>query len=235
MDFFKRLEGIFFGPKPVFGSLAEKAIWVDMLIVLLIALSIYSLLIAPYAKNEQLQMTKESTKLKERMGEDRFNQMVARMEGPTTTWQFIQTALGAPLYLVLALVLQSLVLLMFGRFVSTQGSFRQLFSALVHASAINVLLGNAVRLVLVLMRKSVMQTTTSLALLFPKMEVTSTAFMVLAQIDFFQLWLFGILAYGLAAIFKFDLKKALFISYTVWFLKALVNIGFGILAMSFLR
>jgi hypothetical protein len=235
MNFYNRLAGIFFSPKPVFGSLAEKPIWVDMLIVLLIALSVYSLLIAPYAKQEQLQVTKESTKLKERMGEERFNQMVARMEGPTTTWQVIQTALGAPLYLILALVLQSLVLLMFGRFVSTQGSFKQVFSAVVHASAINVLLGNAVRLVLVLMRKSVMQTTTSLALLFPKMEVTSTAFMVLAQVDFFQLWLFGILAYGLAAIFKIDIKKALFISYTVWFLKALVNIGFGVLLLSFVR
>lgn len=80
-----------------------------------------------------------------------------------------------------------------------------------------------------------MQTSTSLALFFPKMEVTSTSYLMLAQVDVFQLWLFGILAFGLASIFKIELKKALFLSYGLWFLKALVNIGIGLIGMSFLR
>ncbi len=80
-----------------------------------------------------------------------------------------------------------------------------------------------------------MQTSTGLALLFPKMEITSTAYILLAQIDFFQLWMFGVLAFGLAAVFKIPVKKALVLSYTVWFLKALVNVGFGLIGMSFLR
>jgi hypothetical protein len=67
------------------------------------------------------------------------------------------------------------------------------------------------------------------------MEVTSTPYIMLAQIDFFQLWMFGILAFGLAAVFKIPVKKALVLSYGVWFLKALVNIGIGLIGMSFLR
>jgi hypothetical protein len=180
-------------------------------------------------------MVKESVKLKERMGEERFNQYVQGMEGPATTWGVIQTVVGAPVFFLIAMLLQTLFLLMIGRFVSTLGTFKQLFSALLHASAVDVVLGNAVRVVLVLLRKSVMQTSTSLALLFPKMEVTSATYVVLAQVDFFQLWLFGILAYGISAVLKVDLKKSLFISYSVWFLKALVNIGLGILGMSFLK
>jgi hypothetical protein len=74
-----------------------------------------------------------------------------------------------------------------------------------------------------------------LALFFPKLEFGSTPYMILANIDFFQLWLFGVLAYGLAAVFKVDSKKALFVSYGFWFLKTLVNIAIGILGMSFLR
>ncbi|MCK7522377.1 MAG: hypothetical protein MZV64_34235 [Ignavibacteriales bacterium] len=52
---------------------------------------------------------------------------------------------------------------------------------------------------------------------------------MLTQIDFFQLWMFGILAFGLAAIFKVSLRKALVLSYIVWFLKALANIGIGLI------
>jgi hypothetical protein len=80
-----------------------------------------------------------------------------------------------------------------------------------------------------------MQTSTGLALLFPNLEVTSTAYIVLAQFDLFQLWMFGVLAFGLAAIFKVTLKKALVLSYGLWFLKALVNIGFGLIGTAFLR
>jgi len=56
--------------------------------------------------------------------------------------------------------------------------------------------------------------------------------MILTSIDFFQLWMFGVLAYGLAAIFKIDMKKALIISYLFWGLKTLVNIVTGIWGMS---
>jgi len=79
-----------------------------------------------------------------------------------------------------------------------------------------------------------MQTTTSLALFFPKLEVTSTAFIILSQVDFFQLWLFGVLSYGLAIIFKIELKKALILSYGFWVLKSLFNIGISLISMRFL-
>jgi len=58
---------------------------------------------------------------------------------------------------------------------------------------------------------------------------------MMSQIDLFQIWMFGVLAFGLAAIFKISLRKALVLSYAMWFLKALANIGIGIIGMSFLR
>ena len=71
--------------------------------------------------------------------------------------------------------------------------------------------------------------------LFPKMEVTSKAYIVLSQVDFFQIWVFGVLAFGLAAIFKINVRKALFLSYTLWFLKALFNSAISILFLSFVQ
>jgi hypothetical protein len=120
------------------------------------------------------------------------------------------------------------------RMFSTEGNYKQIFSAILHANFIDKILGNALRLVLILTRKSVMQTTTSLALFFPKLEMTSPTFIILSQIDFFQIWLFGILGYGLSSIFKIELKKALILSYTFWVLKSLLYIALGLLGAKYM-
>ncbi len=235
MNLFKRLEGIFFNPRPVFEGLAAKPVWIDTLIVILVALIAFNLLVAPYMQKDQLTLMKDNAALKERVGEERYNQMIQNMENPTDRSRIIQTFVTTPLFTLTALLLQALILLILSRFLSSQGTYVQVLSVLLHASLVDKLLGNAVRLVLALTRKSVMQTSTNLALLFPKMEVTSTLYILLAQVDFFQLWLFGILAFGLAAVFKVELKKALVLSYGLWFLKALVNVGIAMIGMSFLR
>lgn len=235
MNLFKRLEGIFFNPRPVFEGLAAKPVWIDTLIVILVALIAFNLLVAPYMQKDQLTLMKDNAALKERVGEERYNQMIQNMENPSARSRIIQTFVTTPLFTLTALLLQALILLILSRFLSSQGTYVQVLSVLLHASLVDKLLGNAVRLVLALTRKSVMQTSTNLALLFPKMEVTSTLYILLAQVDFFQLWLFGILAFGLAAVFKVELKKALVLSYGLWFLKALVNVGIAMIGMSFLR
>jgi hypothetical protein len=235
MDLFKRIEGVFFNPRPVFDGLAAKPAWVDALVVVLVALIAFNLVVAPYMQKDQLRLMKDNAALKERVGEARYDQMIQNMENPSARSRIIQTFVTTPLFYLIALLLQALILLILGRFLSSQGTYVQVLSVLLHASLVDKLFGNAVRMVLALTRKSLMQTSTSLALLFPKMEVTSTSYIMLSQVDFFQIWLFGILAFGLAAVFKIELKKALFFSYGVWFLKALVNVGIAMIGMSFLR
>jgi hypothetical protein len=235
MNFFKRLEGIFFNPRPVFDGLAAKPVWVDALVVILLALIAFNFVVGPYMQRDQLQLMKDNTALKERLGQARYDQMIQNIENPTDRSRIVQTLITTPLFYIAALLLQSLILLILGRFLSSQGAYVQVLAALVHASLVDKLLGNAVRLGLAVTRKSLMQTSTSLALLFPRMEVTSTPYLMLAQVDFFQLWMWGILAFGLASVFKIELKKALFLSYGIWFLKALVNVGVGLIGMSFLR
>ena len=235
MNLFKRIEGVFFNPRPVFDGLAAKPVWVDTLVVVLVALIAFNLVVAPYMQKDQLRLMKDNAALKERVGEERYDQMIQNMENPSARSRIIQTFVTTPLFYLITLFLQALILLILGRLLSSQGTYVQVLSALLHASLVDKLFGNAVRMVLALTRKSLMQTSTSLALLFPKLEVTSTSYIMLSQVDFFQLWLFGILAFGLAAVFKIELKKALFLSYGVWFLKALVNVGIAMIGMSFLR
>ncbi len=235
MSFFKRVEGVFFGPTPVFRSLAEKPVWVDALVIILLLLALFAAVVAPFTQSDQIKLFKDNTKLKERMGETRFNELIARLESAPTSGAVMKgviwgTALGA-----IGLLFSALVLLIFGRFVSSQGNYIAVLAAVVHASFIDKLLGNAVRTLLIVTRKSVMQTSTSLAMIFPKLELTSPLYTILGQIDLFQIWMFGVLAVGLSAVFKVDLRKALVISFGFWLLKCAVFIALGIFGMSFLK
>jgi len=231
MNLLKRTEGVFSNPKPVFESLAEKPVWIDALVVILLAVLVFGVLVTPYSRQDQLQLFQNNIKMKERLGEERFKTMIAGLEKPIETRDYLTTGLTAPVMTAVLALIQSLLLLIFGRFFSTQGRFVQVLSAYLHANFIDKLLGNAVRLALVLTRKSVMQTSTGLPLLFPKLEVTSPSYLILAQFDFFQLWTYGVLALGLAAVFKIEVKKALFLSYSFWFLKAIINFAIAFFSM----
>jgi len=235
MSLVKRLQGVFFEPKRVFDALAEKPVWIDAVVVVLVALIAFNFVIAPYMQQDNLRLMKDNAALKDRLGEEAYTKLIERTENPSASFRIVQIFVSTPLFYLAALLLQSLLLLILGRLLSTQGTYIQVLAALVHASFIDKLLGNGVRLALALTRESVLQTSTGLALLFPKMEVTSTAYIILAQVDLFQLWMFGVLAFGLAAIFKISLKKALTLSYGMWLLKALANIGIGVISMSFMR
>lgn len=236
MSFFKRLEGVFFSPRATFEGLAEKPVWIDALILVLVALVVFNFIIHPYLQKDQIAMMKDhAASLKERYGEDQYARMLSGAENPSSAAFIIQTLVMPALFFIAAILLQSLFLFIGGRMLSTQGTFVKVLSVLVHANLIDKLLGNAVRYGLAALRGSAMQTSTGLALLFPKMEITSTPYLLLAQIDFFQLWMFGVLALGLAAIFKIPAKKALVLSYVIWLLKALINFGIGLVFLSPLR
>ncbi len=231
MNFFARLQGVFFTPQLTLKAISEKPIWLDALIILLIVSALFTYITTPYSSKDQAEILKNSIKLQERMGEERFKQRIEQLENPSKSLVFLSSFLLSPITFLIGFLISSLIILVIGRFSSTEGNFVQVFSAYLYVNFIDKILGNALRLILILSRKSVMQTTTSLALLFPRLETTSFSFIVLSQIDFFQLWLFGILGYGLSHIFKIDIKKALFISYSFWLLKSLFNIALFSLSM----
>lgn len=234
MDLFNRLQGIFFNPKVTLKAISEKPIWIDALIILLIAWALFNYITTPYLQKDTVQLLQSSDKLQERMGEDRFNEMIKRTKNPTKASILLSNLLFKPGGLLVGFLFSSLIILAISRMFSTEGNYKQVLAAILHANFIDKILGNALRLVLILTRKSFMQTTTSLALFFPKLEVTSPAFIILSQVDFFQLWLFGVLGYGLSSIFKIELKKALILSYSFWVLKSLLYIVYGLIAIRFI-
>ncbi len=208
--------------------------WVDALVVLLVLIGLFSFLTAPYLQKDSLQIMKDNVRMQERLGEENYNRMIDRLENPSQSMVILQTFGIIPVSFLVGLLFSSLIILVMGRFTSTEGKYVQVFSVLLHANFVDKILGNALRLILVFTRKSVMQTTTSLALFFPRLEVTSSAYLVLTQFDFFQLWLFGLLGFGLSQVLKIELKRALVISYAFWLLKSLLYIALGLIRMRYM-
>jgi len=232
MSFINRFLGVFFNPKETFKALSEKPLWVDVLIILLISVLVYTYIIGPYLQQDQIKAWENNIRAKERLGEEAFNQRLEILKNPPQ-FMIIAGILMQSIFFLTIFLIQSLIILGMGRLTSTEGKFIQVFSALIHANTINLILGNALRAFLILSRKSVFQTTTSMALFFPKLQVTSPAFIFLSQVDFFQIWLFGVFGYALSHIFKIELKKGLVLSYSFWFIKSLFNIALGLLQMRF--
>jgi len=235
MNLIDRFQGVIFNPQQTFKALAEKPFWKDALILILIVWIVYGYVVYPFSQRDNAQFMENNVRLKERMGEERFNQALENLRNPSLSSKILRIFVLSPISLLVGFLFSSLILLFFGRLTSTEGKYIHVFAAYVHANFIDKILGNALRLVLVLLKKSYIQTTTSLALLFPQLEITSPSYIILSQIDFFQLWMFGIFGYAISAIFKIPLKKALFISYGFWLIKSALYVAMGLLTMQFMR
>jgi len=217
------------------ADIAQRPKPIAAILILVLALTaVFSFVSAPYAAKDGLEILKDNVKMKERLGPERFDKMIADMENPKPGAGIIRAFVVTPAFTALFLGIQALFLLILGRMVSSEGAYLPCFSVLLYASLVNTLLGNIVRTFLILSRKSVMQMTTSLAMLAPTADITSTPYILLSQIDLFQLWMFGVLGYGLSAVFKIPVKKGLVLSSAFWALKAVFNIALAFLGKSFI-
>lgn len=233
MNFLGRFTGTFSDPGKTFRAIAEKPRWVDALIVLLILTALYNYVIFPIGTKDGVKMLEDNAaRIKEKWGEERYNQFLERTKSGSP---WLASVLLVPASLLIGLLFSALIVLGMGRLTSTQGSYLQVFSLFIHANFVDKFLGNGLRLFLVMTRQSVLQTSTGLPVFFPKLEVTSLAYLILSQVDFFQVWLFAIFGLGLSQAFKIDTKKALFISYLFWLLKCLLNIALGYLRIQVFR
>lgn len=235
MNFFNAFLGIFLNPKQTLKAVSEKPRWTEALIIILIAWALFAYITTPFTQQDSIKVMEDNITLKERVGEDQYNQMLENIKNPSPTSALFRPFIMAPFSLAVGLLFSSLIMFGMGRLISTEGKYIQVFSGFLYVSFIDKILGNAVRLLLILSKKSIMETSTGLALFFPRLEVTSTAFIILTQVDFFQLWMFGVFSYALSYIFNVEVKKAAFISYGFWILKTLFYIAFGLIMTSFLK
>jgi hypothetical protein len=223
MSFFERVVGVFFNPRQTLEAVAEKPIWWDVLIVLLVSMSIYSALIMPLATRDALAnyQTETGTPPPD------FGQM--------PKWILVIGAIAGLFSIMVMVFLTCGIIYLMGRMFSTAGDFAKIIAVYLHAGLVDSLLGNIIRLVLILMKKTI-RVSTSLAVLLPAdVPLRSFGHILLSQFDFFRLWAFGILAFGLSAVFKVDRKKALWIAFLSWLIITLLAAGLSGLGLALQR
>jgi hypothetical protein len=234
MNLFNRIAGVFLNPQQTTKAISEKPIWVDALIIVLLAVALFSYFTMPYQQNDTLEMMKNSVSMQERMGQERFDQYIEGLENPSKSGTLLRSFALGPISIIVGFLFQCLILVGLGRLSTTEGKFMQVFAVFLHARFIDVILGGALRTFLVMSRKAFMSTSTSLAMFFPKMEIATPAFIILSQIDFFQLWAYGVLGIGLSHVFKVDMKKGLILAYAVWALKTALYIALGLFSLRYM-
>jgi hypothetical protein len=235
MKFGNRIFGIFFSPGQTTKALSEKPVWIDALIVILIAVALFSYFTLPFQSQDSYEMMRDNLRMKERLGEERFNQYLENVQNPKQSSIIFRSFVIVPISLLIFFLIQSLIVFGISRFVSTEGKYQQVLSVFMHGRMIDVVLGGGLQLFLVLTKKSFMDITMSPALFFPQLEVTSIPFAVLSQFNFFQIWAFAVIGLGLSHVLKIDVKKGLFLSYGFWLLKCLFHIGLAILGQQFMQ
>jgi hypothetical protein len=177
-------------------------------------------------------MEDNAARLKDKWGETGYAAALERIEDQSRS---LAAFLVTPLTFLVGLLFSALIVLGVGRLITTQGNYLNVFSSLLHASLVDKLLGNGLRLFLISGRNSVLQTSTGLPALFPRLDVMSTTYSLLSQVDLFQIWTFCLFGIGLAASFRIGLKKGLVISFAFWLFKSLLTAALIILRTRMLQ
>jgi hypothetical protein len=220
MTFFQRLEGVFFSPRATLEAVAQKAVWWDVLIVTLVATIIFSVVIMPYATQDALAnyQAQGGTAPADISQMPKWILIIGGVVGLFSIMFFIFLSCG--------------IITLIGRFFSQEGDFSKILAVYLHAGLVDSVLGNLIRLLLVLMKKTFRVSTSLAVLLPPDIPVRSFPYVLLNQFDFFRLWAVFIMAFGLSAVFKVDRKKGLIISFVAWFILTLIFAGLSGLGMA---
>jgi hypothetical protein len=223
MSFGGRLIGTFFWPGRTFRFIASRPVWVDILVLVLVLISLYSYLTFPFGQKDRiLTMEAHEADLTAKWGASGYASELERIKGRNRALcAFVVT----PLTSLFGLLFAALIVLGTARVVSSEGNYLQVFSSLLHASLVDKLLGNGLRLYLILSRGPEAETPAGVSALFLKLEGTSATAAFLSQLDPFQLWMYCLFALGLAAAFKIGWKKGLVISVIFWLLKGLLAVA----------
>lgn len=227
MSFGGRLIGTFLWPGRTFRAIAGRPVWVDILVLVLVLISLYSYLTFPFGQMDRIRtMEAHEANLTAKWGASGYASELERIKGRD---RYLSAFVVTPLTALFGLLFAALIVLGLARVVSTEGNYLQVFSSLLHASLVDKLLGNGLRLYPILSRGSTADVPTGLSGFFLKLEGTSMTAALLAQLDPFQIWMYFLFALGLAAAFKINLKKGLVISFVFWLIKSLFAVGLFII------
>lgn len=218
-----RMLDIFFAPTKVFTYLKEKPQWAAALIIVLIVVTVVAAVSVGIAREAILERQAEA--MRERgLTEEQMEQALSVASGPLL---YISSAVGAAIFTALLLVVFAFVLNVFIPVFGGTAAFKTAFSLVCHTALVKVLAA-IVKLILIIITKSIF-VTTSLALLVPNMARESFGYQLLMGCDFFVIWEMILVAIGINITNNVPKKSAYILVFIVWVASLFVGALLGTL------
>jgi hypothetical protein len=226
-EFLEVCKGIIDNPGTSIGRAMEKKRWLGAFALILLTASIVTYATYPITKAEGAKFIRDS-EMADRLSEEQLAGLDQFTPGQRLFGALTQLPLAA-----LMLLLAAFFIYLFFKVAGAEGEFGHYFSAVAHASLLDMVLGGAVKAALVLMKKT-MFVHTGLTILFPSLDFRSLSYLVLAQFDFFSLWYLLALALGIAHFTRISAKKSIVIVVFYFLFKSLVFVSFSHFSMKLL-
>jgi len=219
-----RIINFFFSPTKVFQSLKEKPSWALPLVIVLIFIALTA--VVTVISTKDVAMAKQEEVLKERgMSDEQIQQAKAFLTGP------LPIVMGA----VGAIIITGVILLIFALLINVLlpplggvSGFARVFSVVSH-SALVMVPGNIIRLLLVVLTKSI-YATTSLAAFTPNLARNSVIFQILGNLDLFVIWEMVLVAMGIRITNEVKKNNAYLLVFGIWLGSVILSLALGRLA-----
>lgn len=216
-----KIINIFFSPSKVFPSLKEKPSWAMPLAIVLVFVALTAVVTVIATKD--MAQARQEEMLKERgLTDEQIQQAKTFMSGP------MPVVFGA----IFAIIVTTIILLLFALLINVlipplggAGGFAKVFSVVSYAALVKVP-GSIIRIILVLMTKS-LYATTSLAAFTPNLARHSLVFQLLTNLDIFIIWEMLLVSLGIHI--TNDLKKnnSYLLIFGIWVGSIILGIALG--------
>ncbi|MCX6556943.1 MAG: YIP1 family protein [Candidatus Aminicenantes bacterium] len=226
-EFLEICRGIIDNPGPTIGRVMDKKRWLGAFALILLTMAIVTYVTYPITKAEGAKFIRDS-EMADKLSEDQLASLDQFTPGQRLFGALTQLPLAA-----LTLLLAAFFVYLLFKVAGAAGDFSHYFSAVAHASLLDMFLGGVVRAVLVAIQKT-MFVHTGLTILFPALDFRSLSYLVLAQFDFFSLWYLLALALGIAHFTKISVKRSIATVVFYFLFKSLVFVSFSHFSMKLL-
>jgi hypothetical protein len=222
--FINDLTGVVSSPAATIARAMEAKRWKAALAAILLVTAIVTFITFPITKTEQAKMIRDSE-----MADKLSDEQLAGLEN-FTPFQRVSGSVYAMFFSALALLLAAFFVYLFFKVGGAEGLYVNYFSAVAQASFLDMILGGALKGLLVLLKKTMM-VQTGLTLFFPGLDFRSLPYIVLSQFDFFSLWYLAALSLGIAVYARISPKKSMTIAALYFLFKSLVLVSLSYFGM----
>lgn len=233
MNLGQRLAGMFTSPGKVFASLRQHPVWLDVLLIAIVAGVLTFLPIKGLVQRDSIEQGIERIEKMDNLNAEQKEQAIERqremMEGPVFTgFAFGGAIIGTP---VMLFIWALLIWLCFGFMAGGDMTFKRSLAAVGHLNILFIAVA-AIKIPMMVMKESV-HVATSLALVSPDPDPRSVIYSALDSFDFFTLLILAVTAMAMPRLARITPQRSWTMTIVLFVIGLLLRVGGAALGAMF--